>query len=87
MIRIKRLSLAPGVLTPIYPVKTSQMVDIQNLTGSDLMVHTNTNELEYLTIKKGEERHIHTEVPWFRVDDIAFWLESANGGTVVTVWV
>ncbi len=85
-IRIKRLVLQAGELTPIYPSKTAQFVDILNDTNFDVQVHTNTDETEYVVITKGTERRIQANAPWFRVDAIAFWLKTANGGTVVIVW-
>ena len=86
VIRIQRLVLTPNELTPMYPVKTAQFVDIENASNFDVQVHTNTNEQEYFVIKKNDSRRIEATAPWFRVDTIAFWLKSASGGLVVIVW-
>lgn len=84
--RITRTVLAADLLTAIKPPQTAKTVSIGNATSSDLQVHTNDNEAEYLVISAGYERLIPVDRYIFSPDRVAFWLKASQAGTVVLVW-
>jgi hypothetical protein len=85
--RIQRVTLVAGVLTPIYPTVASCSVAIGNGTGADLELHTNTDESEKSILAASYERPVTLHTHRFAPAEIAFWLKSAAGGTVVILWL
>lgn len=85
--RIQRLTLGAGVFTPIRPPAVFASVSVGNGTADDLQVHTNEDQTEFLNIAPDFERAVPVNtLGAFAFPEIAFWLKSPVGGTVVLVW-
>jgi hypothetical protein len=85
--RIQRLTLGAGVFTAIRPMAVFASVSIGNGTADDLQVHTNEDQTEYLIIAPNFERSVPVNtVGAFAFPEVAFWLKSTPGGTVVLLW-
>lgn len=86
-VRIARVTLAAGVLTPIRPLIQARNVFIGNVSAGDLAIHTSDDESEYLILAQGYEREIELAGAVFRPGDKpAFWFKSAGGGVVYLEW-
>jgi hypothetical protein len=85
--RVQRLTLGAGVFTAIRPPAVFAAVSIGNGTAADLQVHTNEDQTEYLIIAPDFERSVPVDILGaFASPEIAFWLKSVPGGTVVLLW-
>jgi len=85
--RIQRLTLGAGVFTAIKPPAVFASVSVGNGTTNDLQMHTNEDQTEYLIIASNFERTVPvTTLGAFANPDVAFWLKSAVGGSVVLLW-
>ena len=81
---IQRMTLAPGVSTPIYPWFGRDVL-IGNGCATDLLVYSaEGDQSAYFPILAGYEKLI--EVSSFQQGIIAFWLQCSLGGPVTLTW-
>jgi len=86
-VRIVRLTLQAGVLTPVAPPNPMEKCMVANGTGGDLEIHTNEDLTEYRVLTSGFERLVEAhKLQGFLNDNTAFWLRSAGGGLVILEW-
>lgn len=88
---IERVTLDPGVRTPVLPPRVSTGVSIGNGSSGDVKVYSHLDSLDdtlhYLVVPMGYERPITVPRNAFHKEQIAFWMESAGGGLVVLIWL
>lgn len=88
-IRIQRVTLAAGVLTPITPPAPFTHCMVGNITGSDLSIYTcdDVAQNEFRVVTTGFERELRAYHRGFYQNlGAAFWLLSTPGGTVILEW-
>lgn len=82
-----RMVLGAGAKTVVYPPRMCQEVTIVNATADDLQIHTTDQDnLHYVILTAGFERPFPVKRTLFDPNNIAFWLTSVAGGTVVLIW-
>lgn len=85
-LRVIRVTLAAGTLTPILPPNASFTRCTVGAAGTDVNFYTNDDLSEYRIITQGFERVFIVPRFYFRGGKIAFWLESDLGGLVILEW-
>jgi hypothetical protein len=86
-IRAIRMELAANELTAIIPPIWASSVEIGNATeDSDLELHTSDDGKEYVVVEPESYWLVELDTQGFRPEELAFWLKSHEGGTVILFW-